>query len=117
MMFKWLCTLSLCVGISVGMQAQTSCLRPSPVDVFTPNGDGVNDKWEILCLIDFPNNSVSIYNRWGVVVYQATGYDQNWDGTNATDNKPLDEGTYVYVLNYMSQQEKQQVTGTITIIR
>lgn len=110
------CILCLC-WISIEAGAQTSCEKPIPQEVFTPNGDGFNDKWIITCLIDFPHNEIVIYNRWGSEVYRADGYDQNWDGTNASDNKPLDAGTYVFVLKYQDQQEYKTLTGTVTLVR
>lgn len=117
MIQKYFVLVAICCSIQAGLQAQTSCDRPAPADVFTPNDDGINDKWEIMCLFDFPDNELTVFNRWGAQVYKASGYDQNWDGTNATDNKPLEQGTYVYVLHYTDQQEKQQVSGTVTIVR
>jgi gliding motility-associated-like protein len=69
-------------------------------NVITPNGDGLNDKWIIDCIENFPENKVTIYNRWGDKVNSFNNYDnvsQVWKGTT-TDGKPLPDGTYYYVL-------------------
>jgi len=77
-------------------------------NVVTPNGDGVHDVLSIRGLEDFPNNTIRIYNRWGVQVYTTNAYNTQgnvFDGTSqgrATvdiDNK-LPVGTYFYILDY-----------------
>ena len=69
-------------------------------NVFTPNGDGKNDVFTIENISEFPNNRVSIYNRWGRLLYDEKGYD------NTTTFWPRrDEGgnllptTYFYVID------------------
>ncbi len=42
-------------------------------DVFTPNGDGVNDEWELLGLENYPNVEVTVWNRWGNAVFYGKG--------------------------------------------
>ncbi|MCC9071586.1 DUF11 domain-containing protein [Flavobacterium sp. F-65] len=82
------------------------------IDIYThvtPNGDGDNDVFYIDGITKFPNNTVEIYNRWGVLVYQAKGYDNEtvaFNGkssgrttVNANDNLP--EGTYYYIVRYV----------------
>lgn len=74
----------------------------------TPNGDGDNDHLIIDKIERYPNNTVEIYNRWGVKVYSTTGYnnqDNNFTGISdgrATVNKDekLPTGTYYYILEY-----------------
>ena len=68
---------------------------------FTPNGDGINDFWEVPGIEAYPNNELFIYNRWGDLVYEAIPYDNKWEGqTNkgiGGGDKMVD-GTYYYVL-------------------
>ncbi|MDQ3108687.1 MAG: gliding motility-associated C-terminal domain-containing protein [Bacteroidota bacterium] len=73
---------------------------------FSPNGDGINDYFEIKGISAYPDNHVTIFNRWGNLVYEAAAYDNGsvkWDGTNAgslsTGNGPLPEGTYFYIID------------------
>jgi gliding motility-associated-like protein len=66
-------------------------------DIFTPNGDGLNDTWQIIGRESYPDMVVTIYNRWGSVVYHAKGPNQKpFDGTY--QGEPLPDGTYAYVI-------------------
>nr|WP_199912656.1 gliding motility-associated C-terminal domain-containing protein [Muricauda brasiliensis] len=96
------------------------------VNVITPNGDGVHDVLEIRGLSNYPNNTVRIYNRWGVMVFQTKGYNTSgnvFDGTSQgrvtvdQDNK-LPVGTYFYVIDYQDNGgSTKQLTGYIYINR
>lgn len=61
-------------------------------NVMTPNGDGVNDVFYIDGLASHPNSILTVYNRWGVVVYYDTNYLNNWNGSG------LGAGVYFYIL-------------------
>jgi gliding motility-associated-like protein len=82
-------------------------------NAFTPNGDGVNDVWAINALNDFPDCTVAVYNRYGILVYQSRGYPKPWDGT--FNGKPLPTGTYYYCIN--TNAHMQQMAGSVTILR
>jgi gliding motility-associated-like protein len=70
---------------------------------FSPDLDGINESFVIRGLEGFPNASLSIYNRWGNLVYQKTPYDNLWDGKSNVDGiffgSDLPEGTYFYLLD------------------
>ena len=70
-------------------------------NAITPNGDGINDFFVIPDLEEnssqFQNNELSIFNRWGDLVYRAKPYLNNWNGTDHNGND-LPQGTYYYVL-------------------
>ncbi|MBP9070218.1 MAG: gliding motility-associated C-terminal domain-containing protein, partial [Bacteroidia bacterium] len=70
---------------------------------FSPNGDGVNDLFEIRGIRFFPDNELKIINRWGNTVYIKKGYANTWDGTTEIGieigGNKLPEGTYYYILN------------------
>jgi len=74
----------------------------------SPNNDGRNDFFKIDGIQNHPNNRVSIYNRWGVKVFETSNYDSNGNvfngyanGKSAFNNDhKLPTGTYFYVLNY-----------------
>lgn len=98
-------------------QDNSSCdvvINPNPnpgiiPNTFTPNGDGVNDTFEIPALLQYPNFIIEIYNRWGNKVYD---YSNNgnvsptwWDGYSngrltLSSNKPLPIATYYYVIDF-----------------
>jgi gliding motility-associated-like protein len=63
---------------------------PNIPNTFSPNGDGVHDKWEIKYLNSYPGCTVEIYNRYGQLVFQSIGYNKSWDGT--FKDKPLSAG-------------------------
>ncbi|PZX11295.1 gliding motility-associated-like protein, partial [Breznakibacter xylanolyticus] len=70
-------------------------------DTFTPNGDGVNDRFVIPIVREYPINRLTIFNRWGNQVYVADNYRNDWDGRSSTvtmGTNVLPEGTYFYVL-------------------
>lgn len=77
-----------------------------PTNVFTPNGDGINDFFTLINLDDYPGPSVKIYNRWGKLVYESESYQNDWDGDN------LKEGTYFYVVNPNNKKYEYNSNGT-----
>jgi gliding motility-associated-like protein len=82
-------------------------------NTFTPNGDGINDVWNIPALVAYPNCTVGIYNRNGIPVYNSIGYPKAWDGTY--NGKPLPVGTYYYVID--PKDGNRATSGSVTIIR
>lgn len=66
----------------------------------TPNSDGVNDNWVIGNISEFPNNKVSIYNRWGIEVFSTKGYDNKskyWPTQDMLGKLP--SSTYFYIID------------------
>ena len=63
---------------------------------FTPNGDGMNDVWEINTLAGNNEVIVEIYNRWGEIIFYSKGYPEPWNGTYKGSLVP--EGTYAYIV-------------------
>ncbi len=71
-------------------------------DVFTPNGDGQNDTWELKGLEDYPEAEVTVFNRWGQAVFYEKGNTQKRFEGKANENV-LPEGEYVYVIRTAPQ--------------
>lgn len=95
-------------------------------NVITPNGDGVHDILRIDGLENYPNNTIRIYNRWGVSVFTTRAYDTEgnfFDGTSqgrvtVDQNNKLPVGTYFYILDYEEPTgEMKQLSGYIYINR
>jgi len=85
-------------------------------DGFSPNGDGVNDGWQLPIVEDYPNILVDIYNRWGQLVFSSVGYTIPWDGRYKGKDLPV--GTYYYVIDLNDNTvEDRFLTGPITIMR
>ena len=76
---------------------------------FSPNGDGANDLFIIPGLDEYPNNSITIFNRWGNKIFEAAPYENNWGGKSengaTVGEGALPEGTYFFVLE-LSPDEK-----------
>ncbi|HHH52508.1 MAG TPA: gliding motility-associated C-terminal domain-containing protein, partial [Bacteroidetes bacterium] len=84
-------------------------------NIFTPDGDGINDIWRI----DIPKNikilSCSIFDRWGEKIYH-TKNEINWDGKYKSGS--VLSGVYVYIIEYEDREgDKQVVVGDVTVVR
>jgi len=82
-------------------------------NAFTPNGDGINDTWDIKNIGSYPNCTINIYDRYGGKVFSSIGYGVAWDGRNGSANVP--QGTYYYIINLQNGQKV--LSGLVTIIR
>ncbi|WP_158825875.1 gliding motility-associated C-terminal domain-containing protein [Mucilaginibacter lacusdianchii] len=81
-------------------------------NVFTPNGDGKNETFEIPELSSFTENEIIIVNRWGNSVYEKKNYRNEWTGEG------LNEGTYFYVLKVKTSRGNWEVyKGYVTLLR
>jgi gliding motility-associated-like protein len=88
-------------------------------DLITPNGDGKNDFWELQDLERFIDNSVTIVDRWGGVVFSARGYDNDkvvWSGQNKVGGL-VPTGTYFYTISVRLGNSKVERDGFIELIR
>jgi gliding motility-associated-like protein len=83
-------------------------------NTFTPNGDGINDTWNIPQLADYPNCRVDIYNRYGSLLFRSASYTKPWDGTYK--GKPVPIGTYYYLI-YLDVTKFQPMAGVLTVLR
>lgn len=82
-------------------------------NVFSPNGDGINDTWVIPHLSDYLGCTVEIFNRGGQLIFKSIGYNNPWDGT--FNGKPLPVGTYYFIIN--PKNGRKVKAGTLTILR
>ncbi len=76
-------------------------------NVITPNNDGMNDLFVITNGDKYPNNLLTVFNRWGKKVFEQQNYDNTWNGGN------LPDGTYFYIFRYLDMEH----SGTLTILR
>ena len=87
--------------------------------VVTPDDNGVNDVWHIGNLEKFKDNKVDIVDRWGGLVFSATGYDNvnvAWRGTNRSGGL-VPTGTYFYSISIKSESKWLEKSGFIELIR
>ncbi len=84
--------------------------------VITPNGDNFNDVFLINCVLD-NSSDLSVYDRWGRLVYSQNNYDNTWQGID-NSGKDLREGGYIWVLTVNFGQGRKEVhKGTVTLLR
>jgi large repetitive protein len=90
--------------------------RPNTI---TPNGDNVNDALifdELLGTSTFPNSELTVFGRWGDILYQSSKpYGNDWKGTNQSGQE-LPDGTYYYILRVDIAGAKV-IQGDITILK
>lgn len=82
-------------------------------NAFSPNGDGINDVWQIQALAAYTTADVAVFNRWGQPVFHSTGYARPWDGTY--NGKPLPVATYYYVINLHNNMPV--LSGWVVLLR
>ena len=86
-------------------------------NVFTPNGDGINDYFKIDYLEPehYLGRQLVVFNRWGKKVYDSNNYLNQWDGEGAPD------GTYFFIFRYSfafaSTLDQKEISGSVTILR
>jgi|SRR5690554_2318747 len=87
-------------------------------NTFSPNGDGINDTWDILGIEEYPDCNIQIFTRWGQLVYQTTGYskEKRWDG-NSKSGKEMAAGAYFYVINLRDDAYEDPIKGTLSLVR
>jgi gliding motility-associated-like protein len=86
-------------------------------NVFTPNGDGINDIF-YFTIVGATCLHCNIYDRWGVLVYELNSVGQGWPGTVLQTNLPASEGVYYYVLDYCDYKNANHLlNGFIQLIR
>jgi gliding motility-associated-like protein len=81
-------------------------------NVFTPNGDGINDTWQVKNLADYSDCHIDIYNRYGQVIYKGVGYSREWNGTS--NGKLLSAGTYYYIIDLKTGTKP--LSGSVDIV-
>ena len=99
--------------ITINVDNNLGCLKLR--EVFSPNGDNVNDTWEIEC-VSRHDNTVEVFNRWGQLVFSAVNYDNTWDGISVTGEE-LPEDSYFYVINITTAGQERLFRGAVTIVR
>lgn len=81
-------------------------------NVFSPNGDGIHDTWNIPALEGYPNAEVSVFSRYGMRIYYSKGYSIPWNGSY--NNKKVPAGTYYYLIDL--KDNSPRLSGSVTIL-
>ncbi|MGZ3863989.1 MAG: T9SS type B sorting domain-containing protein [Bacteroidia bacterium] len=86
-------------------------------NVFTPNGDGINDVFSITG-VGISNFNCRIYDRWGIFLYEWSDLKGGWDGKNVSNGKEVTDGTYYYIIKYLDDKLKAYTKqGYLQLIR
>ncbi len=93
------------------IDASQSCIQVA--NTFTPNGDGMNDTWN-LDFTAYSNANLQVFSKWGTLVYQTDATSIQWDGTDLNGSN-LPAGTYYYIIELDGASITQN--GPISIVR
>jgi gliding motility-associated-like protein len=88
-------------------------LAPIVPNAFSPNGDAINDTWQIAYLSSYPDCIVEVFNRYGQIVFRNKGYATPWNGTYNGSLLPV--GTYYYIIS--TSHLPKPLSGPLTILR
>ena len=90
-------------------------------NVFTPNGDGVNDYFEPVVSKQINEIDLAVLDRWGNVVYTTSDPNFKWDGVFERFNNGLSDGTLVYVCTvyepHIYGTTSRRLSGTLQLLR
>jgi gliding motility-associated-like protein len=87
--------------------------------VVTPDGNGVNDAWIVKNIEKFSDNKIVIVDRWGSVIYAASGYNNEntvWKGLSRNGGT-VPTGTYFYTISVRYGSKVFEKSGFIELIR
>ncbi len=82
-------------------------------NAFTPNGDGINDYWQIKNIDNYINATIQVFNRYGQLLFESKGYAKPFDGTYK--GQKLAAGVYYYIINLNAKCNL--LSGSLTLIR
>jgi gliding motility-associated-like protein len=88
---------------------------------FSPDGDGINDMFVIRGLNKYPDNELTIFNRWGDLIYETKSYKNDWDGTTGNlsqkvSGNTVTDGTYFYILK-LNDKDDRKYKGYVELKR
>ncbi len=85
-------------------------------NVFTPNADGINDKFYPSTFCPFEHYELLIFNRWGGLIFKTSNQTDKWDGKYKGSD--CSDGVYVYLITYkFPTQVTKNINGTITLLK
>lgn len=106
----------VCAATKTFVLEVDTCYIPLQLpNVFTPNGDGINDEWQPYIVGNFDEFEILVYNRWGTLVYKTTNPAFKWDGNNL-GGKIVSDGVYFYIAKTKYQDKLQDLNGTVTVL-
>jgi len=109
-------TINGCADTTIGKVALTEEVKLFFPNAFSPDGDGLNDVFEIKGT-PITNFNMYIYDRWGKEIWSTHNFENRWDGTDFQGNAvPAD--TYIYVISGTDYMRRDvNFKGTVTVVR
>ena len=87
-------------------------------NTFTPDNNGLNDVFEVVTSDVDPNTSrLTIYDRWGILIYEQLGDNPSWNGIIGNEQAPNDVYVWIYKGILKCGYEEVQYTGHVTLVR
>ena len=100
--------------VSVFIDSVMCSLQPEIA--FSPNGDGINDAWDVGNAGQYDTYLIQVYTRWGQKVFESKNDFIPWDGTHL--GSPVPDGTYFFIVEFEDKYfGPQNLHGSITILR
>jgi len=108
----------LLVCFTNNVKAQSLADSIKAPNVFTPNMDGINDVFKVSIPneLEIGNYSLSIYDRYGILIFDTKKSRQHWDG-RTTSGLPCSEGTYFYLIQLSVSSQEIELTGFVQLFR
>ncbi len=104
-----------CINYDTMTVIVEDAMRIIPSNILTPNNNGENDTWNIVNIDAYPEAEITIFDRWGKLIYETTEYNNDWQGVNFNGDI-LPDGTYYYVI-LLNKEYGVVYKGAITILR
>lgn len=101
------CGAEVTAGVTIHVEKKVAI-----PNTFSPNSDGINDTWNITALENYPGCTVTVFNRYGQKIFNATNYPKSWDGK--INGRPLTDGTYYYLIDL---KNGKTLSGWVAIIK
>ncbi len=110
------CGSSACQKVTVVVSQEYDVYAPS---AFSPNGDGLNDRFELVSPTDLFEFRLQIFSRWGQILFESNNLYEGWDGSSNGNLSP--PGVYIWKANYRLRREGQGSdnrikTGTVVLV-
>lgn len=114
--FKAVVQINSCIPDT--SESVTVTVLPKALDdipgLITPNADGFNDTWRIKGIRNFPNNTITIFNSDGSIVFSQNNYQNDWGGT--FNGQSIPDGTYYYIIE-IDDTQKFLFKGSLEVVR
>ncbi len=111
------CPVTDTVSVSLFLVTESEAVVPN---VFSPNGDKVNDVFNVTGVDAAADFQMDIYNRWGQRVFETSSGNHGWNGKLRNDGETVPDGTYFVIVTYKEfcqDKDPVTVTGHVTLLR